>query len=398
MTVVAVNGTSIQAAHDKAQAGDTLNLAAGGYAGWRGTKKLNYRGDGVVIEGPTNTVQLASSAAGSTFVGAMSIRGSTGENNACLLVKADDVFADGLTFEQGASHGVRAYSNRLHLQHVAFKHLGCAAELNTKAAGSIIEDFTVDQMDRMVTIDWGGTGFNLWANAGPVIFRRGTMEGCRAASTRYGHDGGAFAAFNGAKNVTIEDVSIHDALTIYEDGGPSGSPANAGWTWRRVTGKGDAAKVTDQWWVTPTGTSNKGFLIRDTQDVLIEDCQLINLDGWYFNLTQDSRWAGSVERVNLLNNRLVHKAGDNRAYLVRAGINPAEITVNNTIQRSPDLKYTAYNEALKGNTNDLAAFKKWGLNVGAGESWGSLEMPLEQALRERDEARKALADCEARVA
>lgn len=398
MTLVAVKGTSIQAAHDKAIAGDTLDIAAGTYAGWRATKPLRYRGSGVVVEGPNNTVEMASGSGGSQILGEFNLRGATGQDNACLMVRSNDVTVDGARFSEGAAFGVRAFADRTILRNVDFTKLGCAVEFKTKANGSIVEDFSIDTMDRMVTIDWGGTGFNLFSTDGPIIIRRGTMERCRAASTRYGYDGGAFAAFQGAKNVTIEDLTIHDALTIYEDGAPDGVPVNSGWTWRRVHVTGDPAKVSDNWWQTPADKSNKGFLIRCTQDVLIEDCDLVNLDGWYFNLTHDSRWAGSVQRINLLNNRLVHKAGDNRAYLVRAGIDPAQITVNNRIQRSPDLKYTAYNEPRKGNTNDLATFKTWGLNVGAGEAWGPLETPLETALRERDEARKALADCEARVA
>ena len=82
---------------------------------------------------------------------------------------------------------------------------------------------------------------------------------------------------------------------------------------------------------------------------------------------------------------------------MRAGVNPTEISVNNTVQRDPGLLYTAYNEVKKANINDLASFKTWGLHVGAGETWGGLETPLETALRERDEARAALAACQAQL-
>lgn len=398
MTTIAVNGTSIQAAVDKAVAGDTLAMTAGSYAGFKASKRLNYRGDGVVIEGPGNTVELTAGAAGSTMVGAMTIRGSTGENAAALLLRADDFTADGVTFEEAANgFGVRAFADRTHLQRNTFRKLGCAVEFNTKAAGSIVEDFTLAQMDRMVTIDWGGTGFNFYATAGPTIIRRGTMIGCRALSSRYGYDGGAFATYAGSKGVTIEDVEVRDSLNVYEDGHTDVQPDNANWTWRRVKVYGDPAKVTDQWWITPKDRSCMGFLIRATQNVLVEDCELVNLDGWYFMFDHSSRHAGLVKAVNVRNNRLVHKDGDNRAYIVLAGITPSEITVNNRVQRAPGLRYTAHNEVLKANTNDLAAFKKWGVLVGAGETWGPLETPLETAIRERDEARAALADCQAGI-
>ena len=107
MSVIRVAGSSLQAAHDAAQPGDTLAAAAGTYAGLRISKPLTIEGSGsLVIEGPGNAVEWTPEAAGSVLRGA-TVRGSTGAHSANLLVRAPDVTLEDLSVTDSACYGIR---------------------------------------------------------------------------------------------------------------------------------------------------------------------------------------------------------------------------------------------------------------------------------------------------
>lgn len=289
-----------------------------------------------------------------------------------VTVKADDVTLDSLTFAD-ATYGIQSFGARTHSTNCTFQRLACAVELRGDSA--IVEDFTVTQMDRMVTDDWGGTGFNFFGATNAII-RRGTLTNVRAANPRYGYDGGGFAFYAAAKHILIEDVTLTDCLNVMEDGIDLGTPVNEDITFRRVKAIGNPAKLLDQWWATDLFNAAigsvvfMGFIVRATAGVTIEDCDLDDLDGWYFNFDHSGNHYGNVTGVNIAGNRIRLKAGDNRAYLVKAGFNAAALTLANDIQ---DAEFgtgsIAYKEDIKGNTSDLATFKAW-LPGQVSDTWG----------------------------
>ncbi len=299
------------------------------------------------------------------------VQGTSVMGSAIVTVQADDVTVNELSLHDGAGYGLLTHNARTTLSGCGFLNLACAAEF--RGTDGTVEDFTVENMTKAVTNDWGGTAFNEYA-AKNTIIRRGTAKNLRTplgvVPNYPSGDGGFNACYAGADGVLIEDVEVWDSININEDGHQPTQPNNANFTFRRLKVHGSPDKVLDHWWDDQANLQKvcMGLIFRATVNVLVEDCDFIDMDGWMFRFDHSGNHYGSVTNANLTGNRFQLKAGDNRAYLINAGIDPKQLTFGNTVTQAPGNQYVAYNEVLKGNTSDLNVFKSWGVNVGA-ETW-----------------------------
>lgn len=391
MSVIAVNGTNLQIAVNAAQAGDTLNIAAGGYGAVKISKPLHLRGSGVVIEGVdpgndttiVNTVEFTPTAPGSSMVGDFMVRGAFNKHGANMLLRADDVVLDGLTTEESeAGYGIRHYlCDRATIRNWTARKVAFALQFNGKASGSVLEDFTFVDIDHMIVDDTapgndtGGTGIDFFKTVGPTVVRRGKMTNLRSThSYDYVRDGGAIAAYGGAKNVTVEDVEIHDALNVFEDGRASTDPDNANFVFRRVKAYGrPGAMGADK------ATQCQGVLVRSMQGFVWEDFYFEDLDGFgNFLFDKSGNYAGGLGGVSLKGEMKLKPGAF--AYIYNPNVPLNVVTLADVVTYTDASKAIA-RVAGKGDTNSLSQFRTWGAQAPT-EVWRPSETEVQRLTRE----------------
>jgi hypothetical protein len=320
MSVIQVAGTSLQAAHDKAEPGDTLAPAAGTYAGLKITKPLTIEGGGgLLIDGPGNTVEFTPTAAGCTLRGA-TVRGSTGQNNANLLVRAPDIVLEDLTITDALCFGIRQYqADRLTMRRIFIAQVAAGIEVHRCGAGSFAEDVTVNDVNRMVIDSASGNGGDAWqffASTGPYHLLRPKVARARAKTVAsWGWDGGGFQGYGPCGPVLIEDWEVRDSVNVCEVGtDPSMGGVPTGWIFRN----GDAYGVSEP--VPPTHEKAcVGWLLRANVNFLIEGNRLHGLDWWTFNLASGGTYGGLTSGNVIRDNDVWIKRDAVEAHYVMAG-------------------------------------------------------------------------------
>jgi hypothetical protein len=373
VTVITIPGSSLQAAHDRAQAGDVLAPRAGTYAGLRITKVLTVEGGGgLIIEGPGNTVEFTPTAAGSALRGA-TVRGSTGPTNACLLIRAPQVLVEDVAVEDGSCYGVRQYlADALTMRRVSISRVAAGVEVHRCGAGSVAEDVVISDVDRMVVDSPGGNGGDAWqfvASTGPYRLLRPKVARARAKTVApWGWDGGAFQGYGPCGAVVIEDWEVRDSVNVCEvgtDAAMGGVPT--GWVFRN----GDAWGISE---IVPLTHERAcvGFTLRANIGFLIERNRFHSLDWWVFSLVAGGAYAGPTSGNVFRDNDVWIKpdAPEARYVVVGAGVDASAYSIDgNRVHLDPartpgGVASVAGMEAIR----DIATFQAqtpWG----AADTW-----------------------------
>jgi hypothetical protein len=421
MTVRNVNGGSIPNAIAASAPFDEINMGSNfTYPGFKCAKPLHFRGDNVVIEGPypgqplvdslgnplpLNTTDFTPTAAGGSLIGAITTRDSRQKQGSSLLVRANDFKVDIETVEESEKgFGLRVYqADRVDIHIGTIRKVAFGGQVREKGLNAkIVVDNFID-IDRMMVndpapgSDTGATAFDFFRCTGPVLLQIHTVRHARSKDVSYDYrrDGGLISAWGGARNVTVEMLpggGIWDVLNVFEDGKAAGDADNANFVLRGLEVYGS-----------PTlGTSKddyvQGLLIRAMQNMLIENCKFIDLDGFgTFLFSKDGNYQGGLGGIVARNNLIQQKLGT-LVYTFNTNVPLSAVTLANEV-RSPSNVASIASVAGKGTTKDLATFRSWGAQA-AGETWGPIvpaETELQKAIRERDEARAERDEAQADV-
>jgi hypothetical protein len=368
VSIIKVTG-SIQAAQDKAQPDDVLSLAAGSYAPFSLTKRLTVDGGGgATIEGGPHTIRVRSTGGGSTLRG-LTAQGSTGQGYACLSVEGPGVTVEDVTLQQSACFGIKLIGDRLTARRVVISRVAAAVRVQNAGAGSLFEDVSASDIDRMVadtSTGNGGDAFQFVSSTGPIRVSRPRVTRARAKTVAsWQYDGGGFQFYNGCRDVVIEDWVVRDSVNVMETGKDAGAPDPSGIVLRRGLAYGWAGTGQSA----DRSTACVGVLLRAAQGCLIEDNVFHNLDWWNLRFTGGGQYGGALGGNRIVDNDFwLRPTGDNKAYTIDGVSGFGSIGPNRVFY---DATWTPWVAEVtgKGRTRSLAQFQSWtGLSVP--DYWG----------------------------
>jgi hypothetical protein len=297
MAVIAVKGTSIQAAWNSANNGDTLDLTPVGYAG-----NLNLSGKSVSVKSD----------------GGALINGPEQDGTVNLLVNG----VRGATFE---GFGMRAS--------------GCSMKVQGDVTGTVfqyLDSRDPDWMVRATTTANDDTGGNHWQfdrNIGGRLYRC-SARGGKAKSYDYGYDGGAFEVFGGVKDVSVEQCETWDTINITEWGKNAGQPDNTNIRFVDCVFHGRAMPTKPAYSVPyPYDSSrsyrvvNVGTYIRAFNGISFLRCEFDQLDDYSQLFQAGGGWGGGAAAAVIDGCTFRLKPGVSRIVVLNGGIPVSAVTI-----------------------------------------------------------------------
>lgn len=412
MAIISVNGTSIQAAIDSAQSGDTLSVGAGGYAGFKVTKPLTIIGSGIgatkVHAATGNVIEITPTGTKTTLKGLTSegtplANGAPPTHAASVLVRGHDVLIEDVLATRPENYAVRQYAaDRLTMRRVEMSEASTGIEIHRGGAGSVAEDVYIHDINRMVLDSaqgYGGDGWAFYASSGPYRLIRPKVRALRARTqlASWGWDGGAFQGYGPCGPVIIEDFEVRDSVNVCETGTDDnlarGVPT--GWIFRNgdIYGAPGVVPLTHE-------KACVGFFLRANNDFLITGNRFHDVDWYGFILVASGFYASEMNRNQIVDNDfwLKRDMPEARYVTVAGGVDMAKFGLidRNRVHfdplRTPGKVAGIVNV---GNTNDVAQFRSW-TPWGDNDTWGPYEVtpppdPCAAIEAERDEALLKLA-------
>lgn len=320
MATINVNGTPLQPAIDAAQPGDILVPKAGGYAGrLKITKSISIKGDGgAIIDGGTGN----------------------GSNTVNIDVAAKAVGLSGLDLRHG----------------------GYAVRFIGDCTGSIVENNSIPVVDWMYrtnsTADTGGNAFVFEQLAKGVEVRFNQIRKCRAASTQYGVDGGAFELYGGSSNLWIHHNEVWDCVNVAEGGKSSGDPDNADITIEDNIFHGRAnplaVPITG---LVPTNNLANGMYLRAMNRLIVRRNVFDQVDYWAVLFNTGGTYGGGFASVAVTDNIFRLTPGSNRM-VYSTGIPLSAFTIDaNKVYATDATTVVAEVNGKKYLGSALAAFR-----------------------------------------
>lgn len=284
MAVTVVAGTPLQAAIDKAQPGDTLDVKAGGYAGRLKIAKAL-------------TLQLAPDAV---------VDGGQGDGFINV-----DISAANVTWKGGV-----------------VQHSGCAFRFAGKNLNALVEDVSIPIVDWMYrntaggSDDWGGNAFT-GKDASGITIRRVKASKLRAVSLDYTRDGGFIDLFQMA-DVLVDSCEMWDSVNFAESGRSSGGPLNTNIRFQNniVHGRPNVS----------VGASNttvaNGMYLRAMTGLVIKGNTFDRIDWWTVLFATAGGFGGPIDG-EVTDNTFVLLPGVNRMTTWDTTFDPKRVIFNN---------------------------------------------------------------------
>ena len=196
---------------------------------------------------------------------------------------------------------------------------GTGIQVNRAGSGTRITGNVVHDNRRMLrddptpSTDFGAVGIGFLHTTGPIRASGNRIYGNRAPSHDYGYDGSGFEIF-GASGVAMTGNVIYDDQTILETGKSSSDPGCSGNSFTRNVAYGGNDKSTSR----SGGPQVLGLQLRCAENMLVANNTFYDLDDWIYRIAYDSRFAGSLDGLRVLNN--INQELDAKIYALGGGI------------------------------------------------------------------------------
>lgn len=392
---------NLQALLDAAPAGGVVTLdPAKAYGPAKFSKRLTINGNGAVLSGSGNVLELAPGADGSV-VRDVAARGSTALNAALFLVRAPHVALERVTATDGTQYGIRAYhTTDLTVAGAVIRRVACGVEINGFGNGVLLNDLDIAQIDRMMldTVSgWGGDGINFFRTDPAAVMRvsRLSVRGSRAktALAPWPWDGSAIEAYGSSGKVIVDGFVISDCVNFVEVGTDDPTQVATGWELRNGTVTGNP--VTSPGW----DRNCQGMYLRANKNFLVEGVVFSDVDDFALAVVAGGTYGGA-QSGNILRNCTIRlKAGPSitgygvtRAYVVASGADPRVWDVyGNTVVCAVGFDAGLVATKTARTPTEMQALAGWSMT---GEKWGPAALPAPDPCDARVAAVQAVLDAE----
>jgi parallel beta-helix repeat protein len=322
---------TLQRAASAATPGTTVLIGSGVYAGFS-VLRSGEPGLRIVFRpAPRARVSVVRSATASSVIvvqarhivlRGLAISGSATPGSAAvdILDGSDDVAVLGSRISGNAGFGIDASgSTNVLIQGNDVSDSGTGIQINRAGAGTRIRGNVVHDNRRMLrndpapSTDFGAVGIGFLHTTGPIVASGNRIYGNRAPSDDYGYDGSGFEIY-GASGVAMVGNVIYDDQTIFESGKESTDAGCFGNSFTRNVAYGGNDKSTS----VPLGPQVLGLQLRCAQDMLVANNTFYDLDSFVYRIAYDSRFAGSIAGLRILNN--INEQPGSKVYSLGAGI------------------------------------------------------------------------------